>query len=167
MKNREIKNNVVNDSLTPNSTNGFIKLNRNAGLFWILVKKRPSAFVLLSIIAQRARRYFDEKTKLEVGEAWLGDYEKYHSTRSKYRTDLKCLIGLGLITTRKHGRGTATKLTDSTIFNINPIEEINPVTINKNSERTIKTEIIKTMGLVGSPEINNTSSLLAIHKDNI
>jgi len=153
--------------LTKNKTNNFVKLNRDTDIFWKLVQKRHSAFILLSIIAQRARRFFDEDTRLEPGDAWVGDFEKYGSTRSKYRTDLKYLIDFGLITTRKHDRGTAAKLIDSTIFDINPAEEIKYVTINKNSERTIKPEIIKTKGLVESPGIIDSPSLLAIHKDNI
>ena len=149
-----------------NKTNNFVKLNRNANTFWKLVLKRHSAFVLLCIIAQRARRTSDEETGLEVGEAWLGDFESYNSTRSKYRTDLKYLIDFGLITTRKHDIGTAAKLIDSTIFDINPTEEITTITINKNSERTIKMGNLLTMYTVDTPGVNDNSLLLAVHKDN-
>lgn len=148
-----------------NKTTNFIKLNRNADAFWKLVQKRHSAFILLCIIAQRARRYSDEETGLEVGEAWLGDFESYNTTRSKYRTDLKYLINFGLITTRKHDIGTAAKLIDSTIFDINPAEEIATVTINKNSERTNKMGNLPTMYTVDTPGIIDNSSLLAVHKD--
>ena len=149
-----------------NKTNNFVKLNRNAEAFWKLIQKRHSAFILLSIIAQRARRFSDEETGLEVGEAWLGDFESYNSTRSKYRTDLKYLINFGLITTRKHDVGTAAKLIDSTIFDINPAEEIITITINKNSERTNKMGNLLTMYTVDTPGINDKSLLLAVHKDN-
>lgn len=153
-------------NLSNNKTNNFVKLNRNANAFWKLVLKRHSSFVLLCIIAQRARRYSDEETGLEVGEAWLGDFESYNSTRSKYRTDLKYLVDFGLVTTRKHDRGTAAKLIDSTIFDINPVKEITTVTINKNSERTNKMGNLLTMYTVDTPGINDNSYLLAVHKDN-
>lgn len=153
-------------NLLNNKTTNFVKLNRNADAFWKLVQKRHSAFILLSIIAQRARRYSDEETGLEVGEAWLGDFESYNTTRSKYRTDLKYLINFGLITTRKHDIGTAAKLIDSTIFDINPAEEITTVTINKNSERTNKMGNLLTMYTVDTPGINSNPLLLAVHKDN-
>jgi len=153
-------------NLLNNKTTNFVKLNRNADAFWKLVQKRHSAFILLSIIAQRARRASSEETGLEVGEAWLGDFESYNSTRSKYRTDLKYLVDFGLITTRKHDIGTAAKLIDSTIFDINPTEEITTITINKNSERTIKMGNLLTMYTVDTPGVNDNSLLLAVHKDN-
>lgn len=153
-------------NLLNNKTTNFVKLNRNADAFWKLVQKRHSAFILLSIIAQRARRYSDEETGLEVGEAWLGDFESYNTTRSKYRTDLKYLVNFGLITTRKHDIGTAAKLIDSTIFDINPAEEISTVTINKNSERTNKMGNLLTMYTVDTSGINSNPLLLAVHKDN-
>ena len=146
-------------------TNTFIKLNRDTESFWRLVQKRHSAFILLCIVAQRARRFFDNNIGLETGEAWIGDFEKYNSTRSKYRTDLKWLVRLGFITTRKHYRGTAAKLIDSTIFDINPNEEIKNTTINKNYEVTNKREFILTSNSLSSPEINNNSYLLAVHKN--
>lgn len=143
----------------------FIKFNRNSESFWKLVQKRHSAFILLCIIAQRARRFFDENTGLETGESWIGDFEKYNSTRSKYRTDLKWLVKFGFITTRKHDRGTAAKLIDSTIFDINPEQEIENPTINKNYEVTNKREFILTSNSLSSPEIINNLSLLAVHKN--
>ncbi|MDD4136199.1 MAG: hypothetical protein PHN66_03960, partial [Candidatus Shapirobacteria bacterium] len=138
---------------------------RNSESFWKLVQKRHSAFILLCIIAQRARRFSDENTGLETGESWIGDFEKYNSTRSKYRTDLKWLVKFGFITTRKHDRGTAAKLIDSTIFDINPEQEIENPTINKNYEVTNKREFILTSNSLSSPEIINNLSLLAVHEN--
>lgn len=144
--------------------NGFIKFNRNTESFWKLVQKRYSAFILLCIIAQRARRSSDEETGLETGESWVGDFERYKSTRSKYRTDLKWLKELGFITIRKHDRGTAAKLIDSAIFDINPEQEIENPTINKNYEVTIKRDLINTINLSETIDPENNSFLLAIHK---
>jgi hypothetical protein len=146
------------------NNHGFIKLNRDTESFWKLVQKRHSAFILLCIIAQRARRFSDEDTGLETGESWIGDFEKYNSTRSKYRTDLKWLKKLGFITTRKHDRGTAAKLIDSTIFDINPGQEIENPTINKNYEVTIKRDLINTINPAEDIGIRDNSLLLAIHK---
>lgn len=146
--------------------NTFIKFNRNSESFWKLIQKRHSAFILLCIIAQRARRFSDSETGLKVNEAWVGDFEKYNSTRSKYRTDLKWLIKLGFITTRKHDHGTAAKLIDSIIFDINTEKKNENPTINKNYEVTNKREFILTSNDLSSPEIINNSYLLAVHKNN-
>lgn len=103
--------------------NGFIKLKRSPELEH-LVLTRPSAYILLTLIAFRAKRT-NERTfnGLEVGEALVGDYSKYLSTRRKYRTDVNILKEAQLITTRKSNRGTIAKLADSSIFDINTEEE--------------------------------------------
>ncbi len=144
--------------------NGFIKFNRDAESFWKLVQTRHSAFILLCIIAQRAKRVSDDETGLKTNEAWVGDFERYNSTRSKYRTDLKWLKKLGFITTRKHDRGTAAKLIDSTIFDINPEQKIQNTTINKNYEVTNKRDLINTINSSENICPEDNSFLLAVHE---
>ena len=98
----------------------YIALIRDSENFDELVKRRPTAFVLLTLIAKRARRTdtsnFDD---LEIGEALIGDYETYGSTERKYRTDKDYLEKYHFSTFRSTSRGTVAKLVDTSIFDPN------------------------------------------------
>jgi len=64
----------------------FIKTARTSQLVDFILRKRPTAFVLLYLIAKRAKRTIDHPDKsLEMGEAEIGDYESYGVTRQIYR----------------------------------------------------------------------------------
>lgn len=97
-----------------------------------MLEERPTAFLLLSLIANRARRTNEKDlmVDLEIGEALIGDYFAYGVTRAVYRTDKEYLIRNGFIlTTKADRRGTIVKLIDSDIFDINPtIYQYNPTT---------------------------------------
>lgn len=112
----------------------FVQFVRKSENFWELIKRRPSAYVLLSIVAMRAKRTdstnFDD---LEIGEAYIGDYKNYGSTEQKYRTDKKFLETHKFLTTKSTTKGTVAKLIDKTIFDINEKKLTNELT---NSQRT-------------------------------
>jgi len=58
-----------------------------------LQENHPNAFLLLCLIARRARRTSGNPDGLEIGEAHIGDYKKSGiETRDKYRTALDVLI---------------------------------------------------------------------------
>lgn len=117
---------------------GFVKLMRDSENFWEMVSRRPSAFVLLTLIAMRARRTNDNNfDDLEIGEALIGDYETYGSTEQVYRTDKEFLKKYNFITIKSTTRGTIAKLVDTTIFDIN-FDSTNEQTNEKltNSQRT-------------------------------
>lgn len=98
----------------------YIQFNRDSDDFEWLLRVRPTAFLLLAVIAKRAKRTTDHPDKrLEVGEAFIGDFESYGVTRQVYRTDLKFLKFNQLLTIRTTNRGTIVKLIDTNIFNIN------------------------------------------------
>lgn len=84
--------------------------------------RRPCAWVLLSMIAHRARRSpgLEPRTgeKLETKEALVGDHKGM--TRGEYRSALGFLEKSGLITTRPTSRGTVAMLVNSDVYNINP-----------------------------------------------
>ena len=102
------------------STEPFIKMARNSKNFWELIKRRHSAYVLLSVVAQRARRTDDVTfDDLEIGEAYLGDHKIYGASRQNYRTDIRMLKNLKFLTTRSTSKGTIAKLCDDSIFDIN------------------------------------------------
>ena len=104
--------------------------------------KYPNAFLLLTVIAQRAKRTSDERNDgKELGEAFIGDCHVYGMTQATYRAAKKRLIKDGFITTRQVNRdkhhnnqttsaatrhttsgGTIAKIIDISIYNIN-IEE--------------------------------------------
>lgn len=100
--------------------NGFIQLPRKSKNFYELIKRRPTAFVLLVLIARRARWANDTNfDDLEVGEALIGDHKTYGVTRQVYRTDKEFLEKFNFITTRATNKGTIAKLIDTSIIDIN------------------------------------------------
>lgn len=102
---------------------GFIQFNRGADEFWELIRRRPSAFVLLAVIAQRARR--SDKSSfndLEIGEALIGDYETYGVTEKIYRNDKNLLEKHKFAAFRGASKGTTAKLLDTSIFDINTFD---------------------------------------------
>lgn len=99
---------------------GYIQLLRDSKVFDMLVLRRPSAFVLLTLIAKRAKRTNDHPyPELEFGEALIGDYEVYGATERTYRTDKKYLEKFNLSTFRTTNKGTIAKLINSSVFDIN------------------------------------------------
>ena len=101
-----------------------------------LIRYHPLAFILLTVIADRARRIDGNIDGLNIGEAFIGDHQNMGLTRQNYRTSLKALVRLKFLeitencrTRKKSTTGTTTvgtkvKLIDSTIYDIN-IEDTN------------------------------------------
>lgn len=98
-----------------------------------LLEHHPNAFLLLTLIAIRARRVSGKPDGLEIGEAYIGDYRKCGiETERKYRTaktllQLRChLLICETCRTRKKSttgmttHGTKVKLLKSTVWDINP-----------------------------------------------
>jgi hypothetical protein len=100
------------------NNNGFIKLNRSQDSLELV--KDHNAFILLSVIALRARRKDTfNLDNLEPGEALLGDFRKYGLTEQKYRTAKMKLEKWNFATFRATNRGTIAKLLDSSVYDIN------------------------------------------------
>lgn len=102
-----------------------------------LLENHPNAFLLLCLIAKRARRISGKPDGLEIGEAQIGDYRKAGiETRNKYRTALDVLIKRNhckiVETCRKRKTlptdsttgsttiGTKVSLSRSDVYDINP-----------------------------------------------
>lgn len=100
------------------SNGGFIKFMRSDNARELL--KRPKAFCLLALIAQRAKRS-DELSihDLGIGEALIGDRGSVGLSQQEYRSAKAFLEKLQLATFRATNRGTVARLTDKTIFDIN------------------------------------------------
>ena len=112
------------------SNERFIKYIPSEAASW-LRSKYPFAFLLLNLIAERARRLPNDPSGLEIGEAYIGDYESIGCTRQQYRTALHVLIHRKYLTicetcrTRKKSTtgpttvGTKVKLLNSDIWDMN------------------------------------------------
>ena len=109
----------------------YIQLARSEKVEWLLAT-HPNAFLLLTLIALRARRTRNSPDGLEIGECHIGDYEKAGiESREKYRNALELLEKLGTIKkvetcrTRKKAtsgtttKGTKVKLLNSEFYDIN------------------------------------------------
>ncbi len=97
-----------------------------------LLEHHPNAFLLLTLIAKRARRKAGHPDGLKPGQCYIGDYRKAGiQTRQKYRTALDFLIMRATIkivetcrTRKKSTTGTTTvgtlvELLSSTVYDIN------------------------------------------------
>jgi hypothetical protein len=122
-----------NMAYSDNNSHGFIQLIRSNEVE-NLIKQRPTAFLLLTLIAYRARRTLERQfNDLQVNEAFIGDHASYGATPRQYRTDKKILEKYNLATFRATNRGTIARLIDTTIFNINPEETTNQETTKRQS----------------------------------
>jgi hypothetical protein len=110
---------------------GFIKMLKSEETQY-LQENYPNAFLLLSLIARRARRSNGFLDGLESGMCYVGDYKKAGiDTEKKYRTAKNILEKLQIIrvvetrrnrkntATKMSGHGTLVQLIDSSLFDIN------------------------------------------------
>ena len=101
---------------------GFIKLNRSSETFELL--SDPNAFILLTVIALRARRTDEFNIhNLKSGEALIGDYQRCGLTRQQFRTAMKRLGKWGLAAFKPTTNGTVARLLQQRIYDINPVPE--------------------------------------------
>jgi len=109
----------------------FVKLNRTEETEYIL-KHHPNAYLLLSLIAIRARRSPNFLKDLDLCEAMIGDYKSCGLSHQQSRTALKYLEDNNLIHTCATNKGTVVKLINSDVFDINVIET-NKQSTNQNA----------------------------------
>lgn len=97
----------------------------------------PNAFLLLTLIAMRARRKKEPSlTGIQQGEALIGDYKKAGiDTEGKYRWALYILKKHGFITTRTTNKGTIAKLENCDVFDVN-LEDQEQTEQHPNNEPT-------------------------------
>lgn len=96
-----------------------------------LLYNKPNAFRLLTIIAERARRYENGANGLKCDEAYIGDWKKCKMTEQEYRTAKGILLKRNHIitveTNRTRGKstsgttteGTKVKLISTNVYDIN------------------------------------------------
>lgn len=127
----------------------FIKLISSNNKAEELIKRRASAFTLLSLIALHAKRTPDHPDKeLGLGEAWIGDRSYCGGSERIYRNDKKLLDDLGYCTFRVVNKRTIAKLCQSDIYDINLITERDGTRDGTGTNRkTINKELIRTKEL--------------------
>jgi len=102
-----------------------------------LIKNRPTAFTLLSLIALRAKRSNEEISELKIGQAYVGDYKSYGVTEQIYRTDKAMLESCKLATFKGTKKGTIATLLDKRLFDTN--ENINQRTDKRDTNEIATT----------------------------
>lgn len=123
----------------------FVRFLDHSPEFYELIKQRPTAFVLLAIIADRARKMpMDINDGRDVGEALIGDYKQYGATPQSYRTDKKYLEMFKMTTFKTTNKGTIAKIVNSSIFDISRVSSTNKLTDQQqatNMQATTKQEV--------------------------
>lgn len=139
----------------------FVKFMMHSPEFLALIIHRPTAFVLLALIVYRARKVLlDINDGIEIGEAFIGDYEKYGATLQSYRTDKKYLEKFNIATFKATNRGTVAKIVNASIFDISRVSSTNKLTDKQqsnNMQSTTKQEV--------RSEIKEGGASLAIEKN--
>lgn len=103
-------------------SDGFVKVGRGEAT-WELLEDR-NAFVLLTVIALRARRTGGfNRHGLQIGQALIGNYKAYGMSRQEYRSAKVRLQRYGLARFRPTNKGTVATLLDQTIYDINTATE--------------------------------------------
>lgn len=113
----------------------FIKLYPSEELSW-LIRRHGNSFILLTLIAERARRYNGHPDGLIIGDALIGSTDLEPGlSRQNFRTALDKLVEFGYVEIIANGKkflkrekstikvtikGMLVNLCKSTIFDINP-----------------------------------------------
>jgi len=101
---------------------GFIKLTRADDTLELL--KDHNAFVLLTVIALRARRTEEFNVRnLRPGEALIGDYARYGMSRQQYRSAQRRLRHWGFASFKPTTNGTIATLLDERVYDVNIARE--------------------------------------------
>jgi hypothetical protein len=88
-----------------------------------LIRTNPFAYVLAAVIAHRGRYHESfNQHNLELGEAFLGDFEAYGMTEQNYRTAKAQLSKWGFATFKPTSKGTVARLADTRLFSIFRLE---------------------------------------------
>lgn len=120
------RNSTVEDAPASSSISGYyygwFKIQRSDETMELL-KVKPNAFLLLTLIAARARwkDKFDAHD-LNVDEAYIGrpDHKQCGLSAQEYRTALTFLVKHRFITIRPTNKGTIARLVDTRVFDVSP-----------------------------------------------
>lgn len=96
----------------------FLKLIPSPETMWLL-KNKPNAFLLLTQIAERARRENGHPDGLKIGECYLGDHKNCGLTEQEYRTAKSILVGRSHIEIIETCRTRKKQSTDEKVVDLN------------------------------------------------
>ena len=117
---------------------GYIMLLREGG--YDLLERDPDAYMLLSQIALRARRFDDQygSMPLKANQALIGDHKKLKLSRDRYRRATNRLEKYGIATFQSTNKGTIATLIDTTVFDINANDSASTFSIKAPSTLSMK-----------------------------
>ena len=99
-------------------SHGYIMLRRTDATYELL--KDPNAFILLTVIALRAKRTNAFSVYgLKTGQALIGDFQAYGLTEGQYRAAKIRLKRYGLADLHGTHRGTVASLLSDAVYDIN------------------------------------------------
>lgn len=100
--------------------NKYIQQRRDSKELNELLKHEHNCFILLTQIAQRAKRTKDFSSEgLDINQALIGDYKTIGLTEQKYRTAKNKLKKWQFVTFKTTNKGTIATLLNTSIYNIN------------------------------------------------
>ncbi|MDD3275429.1 MAG: hypothetical protein PHP93_00060 [Kiritimatiellales bacterium] len=103
--------------------NGFVKLNRSVETMELL-ETDPNAFLLLALIALRARwSSVPNRRNLQPGQCLLGDHAKCGLTQKEYRTAKNRLESLGYVAFKGTNKGTVATILSTQVYDVNLCSE--------------------------------------------
>jgi len=110
----------------PEKMAGFIKLMRTPEALELITKDQ-NAFVLMTLIAYRAKRTDDFNIhNLKPGEALIGDYKACGLSMQEYRSATQRLKKYGFATFKPTNKGTIATIINSKVYDINQDTGNNP-----------------------------------------
>ena len=116
-----------------------------------LVRKHPKAFVLLTIIAERARRENGHPDGLTIGQCHLGDYKSYGLTEKEYRNAKKVLTERGHLKIIETCRTRKSEKFSKSTLNLENHEK-------RATERATRSTTIGTLAEICSTEVYDINS---------
>jgi hypothetical protein len=125
-----------------------------------LLANHPTAFLLHTQVAIRAKWKDCPITKLKAGQAFIGDYQEagIHSEMA-YRHAKKVLSDCGLATFQGTNKGTVATLLNSTIFSLSPY----PSNERGNDPATDKERSSNDQGTTNHTDTQSTQTSLALN----
>lgn len=145
----------------------WIQQKRNSKELNELLKYEHNCFILLTQIAQRAKRTNKFSAEgLEINQALIGDYKTIGLTEQKYRTAKNKLKKWQFITVQTTNKGTIATLLNTSIYDINAEqdnEQDNERVTNK--QRTDNERVTTNKNVKKEKNVKNVKNLKEIYKE--
>ena len=122
----------------------------------ILFEHYPDAFILMTIIAKKARQNDSLALMgLSKGQTFIGDYKKFGLTESRYRKAKMQLAKFGLASFRPTNRGTIATINDTRIYDVNKEQDNEQIAVKQQPEIMPEQTIEPTPGTDSEDVVND------------